>query len=747
MSRKSSGVLSFLSILVLTFAFYCILKLMTQKNDNGPAAIEAAEFHPDGRMSAEDLLALGRLSDPQMSPDGSRILYGVSYTSVEENRACRQIFVCNRDGSGRIQLSHDGSSISNARWFDDRHILFLQKGQIWSAVIRKDGKLGRRTQLSQVEEGISEFAISPDKANILYISTVKGSVKRPSDCWADLPKADAYEADDLMNRHWDHWVTDIPHSYVAALDIRGKQPVTRENSIDLLGADCPFELPTEPFGGMEQLSWNPDGRHIAYSCRRKAGRDYAFSTDSDIYIYDILSGATVQVCEGGGYDTDPVWSPDGGRLAWISMERDGYEADQQRLMLAEISYGEDGMAKVEKSCCISAGFDRNVAGPVWENPSTIWFNSLVDGLQAIYRAVEFSSYGARDCDAEKACGGREDISGWALVRVTAEDDWHDYGSPFHIEPDGIWCSSQSMNRPTELVKLELGGEEGPAIQAITDENGALFSQLEDPKMEARMIRTVDGKDMLTWVMYPPHFDPSKTYPAITICLGGPQGTISQSWSYRWCYRLMAEQGYIVVLPNRRGTTAFGQEWCEQISGDYAGLNIEDYKSAARALKAEPYVGKMAACGASYGGYSVYYLAGHNEDDLFDCFIAHAGIFNEEQMYYSTEEMWFPEFDNGGLGRGYLSGSPWSKLPEAQKHYSMSPHKFVENWHTPILCIHGAMDFRIPYEQGLAAFNCARMMGVEARLIVFPEENHWILSPQNALFWHRSYFEWLDRWCR
>ena len=365
MSRKSSGVLSFLSILVLTFAFYCILKLMTQKNDNGPAAIEAAEFHPDGRMSAEDLLALGRLSDPQMSPDGSRILYGVSYTSVEENRACRQIFVCNRDGSDKIQLSRDGSSISNARWFDDRHILFLQKGQIWSAVIRKDGKLGRRAQLSQVEEGISEFAISPDKANILYISTVKGSVKRPSDCWADLPKADAYEADDLMNRHWDHWVTDIPHSYVAALDIRGKQPVTREKSIDLLGADCPFELPTEPFGGMEQLSWNPDGRHIAYSCRRKAGRDYAFSTDSDIYIYDILSGATVQVCEGGGYDTDPVWSPDGGRLAWISMERDGYEADQQRLMLADISYGEDGMAKVEKSCCISAGFDRNVAGPVW----------------------------------------------------------------------------------------------------------------------------------------------------------------------------------------------------------------------------------------------------------------------------------------------------------------------------------------------------------------------------------------------
>ena len=748
MNKKISGVMTFACILVLTFGFYCLLKLMTQKNDKGQDPIEAVEMSAEA-MTPEMLLSLGRLGDPQMSPDGSRILYGVSYTSIEENRSCRQLFVCNADGSGRIQISHDGSSLSNARWLDDSHILFLQKGQLWKAALKQNGTLGRRTRLSDVAEGISEFRLSPDGNKIMYISTIKGSVKRPVDKWDDLQKADAYEADDLMHRHWDHWVTETPHSYIA--DFGGKALITKENSIDILGAYSPYELPTEPFGGLEQLSWSPDGNMIAYSCRKKTGRDYAFSTNTDIYVYDLRNGATVQITDGGGYDTDPIWSPDGSRLAWVSMERDGYEADQQRLMVAALameSYNagastpdEPLISVVKNIDYASRGFDRNVASPVWEDASTIYFNALDNGLQGIFKAVDSGD-------------------GWAITKLTENDDWHDYSTPFHIDGKVLYATWQNMNRPTELVRIDLGksgivAQEGmvaidrfvPETVQISDENGHLLDQLEEPRMEARMIETVDGKEMLTWVIYPPHFDPSRTYPAITICLGGPQGTNSQSWSYRWCYRLMAEQGYIVVLPNRRGTTAFGQEWCEQISGDYAGLNIEDYKSAARELKAEPYVGKMAACGASYGGYSVYYLAGHNEDDLFDCFIAHAGIFNEEQMYYTTEEMWFPEFDNGGLGRGYLSGSPWSKYPEAVRHYSMSPHKFVENWHTPILCIHGGMDFRIPYEQGMAAFNCARMMGVEAKMIVFPGENHWILQPQNALYWHRSYFDWLDRWCR
>ena len=319
-----------------------------------------------------------------------------------------------------------------------------------------------------------------------------------------------------------------------------------------------------------------------------------------------------------------------------------------------------------------------------------------------------------------------------------------------------------MDFPTELVKVAVA--DGKSEQ-ITHENEHILSQLAEHKTEARMVKTVDGKDMLTWVLYPPQFDSTKTYPGIVICLGGPQGTLSQSWSYRWNYRLMSAQGYVVALPNRRGTTAFGQEWCEQISGDYSGLNLQDYLSAANELRSEPYIGKLAACGASYGGYSVYMLAGMH-GNTFDCFIAHAGIFDEKYMYYETEEMWFANWDNGGLeeysytpgqigpaGDGETfggirqGGSPWSTNPRAVRHYANSPANNVTKWHAPILCIHGCMDFRIPYDQGMAAFNTAQMMGVPSKLVIFPDECHWILQPQNALFWHREYFDWLDKWCK
>jgi dipeptidyl aminopeptidase/acylaminoacyl peptidase len=329
-----------------------------------------------------------------------------------------------------------------------------------------------------------------------------------------------------------------------------------------------------------------------------------------------------------------------------------------------------------------------------------------------------------------------------------------------LQDGTLLTTFQSMDFPTELVAVN-----DNAIRQISFENDHILGQLDQHETEARYVKTVDGEDMLTWVLYPPKFDATKHYPAIEICLGGPQGTLSQGWSYRWNYLLMCHQGYVVVLPNRRGTTAFGQPWCEEISGDYIGLNMQDYLSAAKEIKAEPYITGVAACGASYGGYSVYYLAGIH-GNMYDCFIAHAGIFNEEHMYMTTEEMWFPNWDNGGLheyaytegqigaaGDGVTfggikqGGSPWSSLPKARRHYDNSPHKLVQNWHTPILCIHGGSDFRVPYDEGMAAFNAAQMMGVPSKLIVFPDENHWILQPQNALYWHRSYFGWLDRWMK
>ena len=714
----------------------------------------------DGHMTPEVLLAFGRLSDPQVSPDGKYILYGVSYTSVEDNRSVRNLYICNLDGSDNQLLTQSGKSIANARWSSDgKHIAYIKGGQIWTATVSmKKGKwtLSGERQVSNVPAGVGEFKLSPDQKKVMYISYVKSHVDKPVDRHADLDKATAYVSDDLMYRHWDHTVLEIPHTFIADFDFGGSE-ITPDNSVDILAGEAElYELPTEPFGGLEQLSWSPDGKYIAYSCRKLVGKKYAFSTNTEIYIYNVETGACQVIDMKGGYDTDPVWSPDGSKIAWVSMERDGYEADKQRLMVASIETV-GGNVAVGTPVDATADFKYNVSGPVWtEDSKGIYFASLAEGLQGIFEAVE----------------GAE---GWHVRRLTAEDSWHDFGSPFHVVngEDGeitlyaTWCS---MDFPTELVAVKYS-DNGVEYTPVTKENEHILSQLAEHETEARWLKTVDGKDMLTWVLYPPQFDSTKVYPGITICLGGPQGTLSQGWSYRWNYRLMAAQGYVVVLPNRRGTTAFGQEWTEQISGDYPGLNMQDYLVTARTVKAEPFVGKMAACGASYGGYSVYYLCG-THGDVFDAFIAHAGIFNEEHMYMTTEELWFPNFDNGGLheaefdprvgtdecpvgpaGNGLTfggikqGGSPWSTEPKAVRHYKLSPHNLVCNWHTPLMVIHGGMDYRVPVDQGMAAYNCAQMMGVPSRLLIFPDENHWILKPQNAMMWHREYFRWLDQWCK
>ena len=714
----------------------------------------------DGHMTPEVLLAFGRLSEPQVSPDGKYILYGVSYTSVEDNRSVRNLYICNLDGSDNQLLTQSGKSIANARWSSDgKHIAYLKGGQIWTAGISmKKGKwkLSGARQVSDVPAGVGEFKLSPDQKKVMYISYVKSHVDKPVDKYADLDKATAYTTDDLMYRHWDHTVLEIPHTYTADFSF-SEGTITPENSTDILAGESElYELPTEPFGGLEQLCWSPDGKYIAYSCRKLVGKKYAFSTNTEIYIYNVETGKCSVIDMKGGYDTDPVWSPDGSKIAWVSMERDGYEADKQRLMVASIETV-GGNVAVGTPVDATADFKYNVSGPVWtEDSKGIYFASLAEGLQGIFEAVE----------------GAE---GWHVRRLTAEDSWYDFGSPFHVVngEDGeitlyaTWCS---MDFPTELVAVKYS-DNGVEYTPVTKENEHILSQLAEHETEARWLKTVDGKDMLTWVLYPPQFDSTKVYPGITICLGGPQGTLSQGWSYRWNYRLMAAQGYVVVLPNRRGTTAFGQEWTEQISGDYPGLNMQDYLVAARTVKAEPFVGKMAACGASYGGYSVYYLCG-THGDVFDAFIAHAGIFNEEHMYMTTEELWFPNFDNGGLheaefdprvgtdecpvgpaGDGLTfggikqGGSPWSTEPKAVRHYKLSPHNLVCNWHTPLMVIHGGMDYRVPVDQGMAAYNCAQMMGVPSRLLIFPDENHWILKPQNAMMWHREYFRWLDQWCK
>lgn len=709
----------------------------TEKGYIGPSEIKIE----DGVMTPETLLAFGRISDPQVSPDGQKVLYGVSYTDIAKNRSCRNLFISNIDGTEQRQITRYASSVSCARWAPDgKSIYFIQDGQIWKAPL--GGKtLGARRQISNVPSGISDFKLSPSADRILYISTVPGPVKTPTDVDPALDKAQAYITEDLMYRHWDHWVTETPRTYIAPI-----ANIDPEHSTDILGSE-PYELPTEPFGGAEQLDWSPDGKLIAYSCRKRTGKEYAFSTNCGIYIYDTASGTTIPVKTDGGYDTDPVWNEDGTRLAWISMERDGYEADRQRILLADISTL-NGHPTVQEIRELTANFDNDANSLVWHGDE-IYFSSMrPTGTQAILKT---------------------DMQG-RISQLTNKDWAYDFFSPWYIRnaENGavdIYTTYYCLNFPVELVKVSVNGDASSDFKQISHENEHILKQLDAPTSESIHLKTVDGQQMQCWMLYPPHFDPSKKYPAIEIVLGGPQGTNSQDFSYRWCYRLMAQQGYIVMMPNRRGTTAFGQEWKEQISGDYPGLNMQDYLTAGRYVKNLPYVDKLACVGASYGGYSVYMLEGLH-GDLYDCFIAHAGIFNERQMWFTTEEMWFANWDNGGLtqfaytpgevgprGDGITfgglqqAGAPYARTPKAVRHYAESPDMKVTNWHTPILCFHGMMDFRIPYEQGLAAFNAAQMMGVPSKLVIFPEENHWIIRPQNSLLWHKEFYSWLDKWCK
>lgn len=660
----------------------------------------------NGRFTPEIMHQLGKITDIQVSPDGKRILYGVTYTSIEENRGVRNLFVMDIDGSNNRQLTHFTKSASNARWIDDgRRIAFLKEGQMW--VMPAEG--GKAVKISDVESGINEFKVGPQQCNILYSYDFKVA-RNAADIYPDVPKSTGRTIEGLMYRHWDHFVETVQHTCVANFS-DGKVGA----AFDILG-DQPYELPTDPFGGLEQLAFDPDEADILYSCRKLTGKDYAYSTDTDIYLYNIHDGLEENLTEDmEGYDTDPAFSPDGKYVSWLSMERGGYEADRVRLFIL------DRQSRERRE--LTADFIYDVNSYTWAPESDcIYFNSIVEGVGEIWKV---------------------DIQG-TLSRVTPEHELYDFGTPV-IAGGKIITTSTSMLRPAEIVSIDPTTGEW---EQISHENDDILARLDTVGMEEVWVPTTDGKKMLTWVLYPPKFDAGKVYPAILFCNGGPQTSSSQSWSTRWNFRLMASQGYIVVIPNRRGNVGFGQQWKEQISGDYIGQNMKDYLAAADYFLAKPYVGKMGATGASYGGYSIYYLAGIH-GGRFSALIAHAGIFNQESMYMNTEELWFPDWDNGGCTEPgkYMAGSPWSRNPAAVRHYANSPHKFVDKWTAPILVTHGELDYRVPVEQGMMAFNAAQMFGIESKMILFPDENHWILKPQNSIHWNREFFGWFDKYLK
>jgi dipeptidyl aminopeptidase/acylaminoacyl peptidase len=690
--------------LMITGGAFFLACSQTPKEGNGNDKVigKIAVEVPNGRLSPEILQLLGQVSDVTISPDGKTALYGVSYTDLALNKRNRKLFTVNIDGSDKRQITFSPQSENNAQWIKNgQKIAFLYDSQIWE--MNPDGN--DRIQLTAIEEGIEGFKFSPDGKKALFIRTVK-SFETSADRYGDLDKSSGRIIDDLMYKHWDEWVERIPHPFIADFDGR-----SLTNIVDIMEGE-PFESPLRPNGGIEQFDWSPDSKTIAYTSRKKTGKAYAQSTNSDIYLYDTETKKTSNFTEGnGGYDVNPRFSPDGKCIAWLSMERDGYESDKNRLMLAELA--------TQKKFYLTENFDNNVDDFCWNNDSeTIYFVACVKGTTQLYATTNPAT------------------AANAVHYSALTQGQHDYASV--AVADGCLVGLRhSMSAPNEVYTVSTDGKE----TNISQENTDILAQIVMGKVEERWIKTTDGKEMLTWVVYPPHFDPAKKYPAILYCQGGPQNTVSQFWSLRWNLQLMAAHDYIIVAPNRRGVPGFGQAWNEQISGDYGGQNMKDYFSAIDALAKEPFIdeNRLGCTGASYGGFSVYWIAG-NHNKRFKAFWAHAGIFNLEAQYLETEEMWFADWD--------LGGPFWDKSNRiAQNSYANSPHKFIEKWDTPMAVSHGELDYRILASQGMMAFNAAQLRGIPSRMLVFPNENHWILQPQNGILFQREFFRWFNQWLK
>ena len=683
------------------------------------------------RMTPEALWAMGRIGGAAASPDGKTVAYQVGYYSVKQNKSHQMLYMQTADGKQQTVLTTSAKSETDPAWIEGgKRIAFLTDGQLWS--MAPDGT--DRRQLTKSDIDIEGFKFSPDGKKVILIKSLPyhESIKKNPE---DLPLATGRLVTDLNYRHWDHYVESIPHPFVANVTEQGV-----DEGVDML-KDEPYECPMAPFGGVEQLNWSPDSKFVAYTCRKKTGVNYAVSTDSDIYLYDIATGNTRNLCKPAnykpvdfdptktmktqainnqkedlnmGYDVNPKFSPDGRYIAWQSMARDGYESDRNRLCVYTLA---DGTKKY-----VTETFDSNVDDFCWANDSrTLYFIGVWHACENLYQT---------------------NLRG-EVKQLT--DDWADFGSVQLLNNGNkLLASRHSFQQGDELYVVTPGKDaKKTKVQQLTFENKLFYDKLAFGKVQERWVKTTDGKEMQYWVILPPHFDENKKYPTLLFCEGGPQSPVSQFWSYRWNMQIMAANDYVVIAPNRRGLPGFGSEWNEQVSGHWTGQCMDDYLTAIDdAANNLPFVDKdkLGCVGASFGGFSVYYLAGHH-NKRFKAFIAHDGAFNLESMYTDTEEAWFSNWE--------YEDAYWNRdqTNNAKRTYENSPHRFVDKWDTPILCIHGEKDYRINANQGFGAFNAARMRGIPAELLIFPDENHWVLKPQNGVLWQRTFFGWLDRWLK
>jgi dipeptidyl aminopeptidase/acylaminoacyl peptidase len=656
------------------------------------------------RMTPELLWELKRVGNIEVSPDHKTILFSLKEYDLKGNKGESELYTIPVEGGVPKRITTRPGSEFNALWHPSgERIGFLaatNDGVIQLFEINPDGS--DLKQVSRTGNNINGFKYFPKGNKVLFTADIKMFQVNSNELGIGLPYSNARVIDDLMYRHWGSWDDGYKsHLFIGVL----QDGLMQGRGVDIL-KDEPYDAPTKPFGGMEQISISPDGNTVSYACKKLNGLQYAISTNTEIYNYNVLLATTNNLTKGNlGYDMDPQFSADGKKLAWLSMEQGGFESDKNDIYVYDYT--------THQKTNLTADDDITVSSFVWG----------AEGEVIYFRAVKEATYQIFEYDLKKG----------KISQLT--EGMHNYTS-LAFAGDRLIAGKQSMNHPTDIYSIDL--KSGNDKQ-LTDVNKAIYDDLEVGKIEKRWVTTTDGLEELVWVIYPPNFDKNKKYPALLYCQGGPQSAVSQFFSYRWNFQLMAANDYIIIAPNRRGLPGFGQKWNDDISGDWGGQPMDDYLSAVDELKKEPFIdeNRIGAVGASYGGYSVYYLAGIHEN-RFKCFISHCGLFNLESWYGTTEELFFANKDIGG---------PYFNPIVPRSYKEFSPHKLVSKWNTPMLIFHGEQDFRVPLNQGMEAFQALQIKGIDSRMILFPDENHWVLSPQNGVFWHREYYSWLAKYLK